>query len=213
MSKQQPNQKGFALVESLLILIIFLLIGFVGYYVWHSRNSDNKSLDTSSKTTDSVGRDKTNKKPAVKAEPAVNIGYLTIKEWGIRARYNGKLDLLYKTKPEIGSNSVFFSSRQLEAAATEPESICSSGDYGGVITRYKSTDVIRYNGGSSTGQTAEKYFPSTLSQAYYAHIGDYYYTYSPPQAACSEEKSVQALQTQTMSAVQALIPTLEAESQ
>lgn len=45
------NQKGFALVETLLILIILAMIGGTGYYVWHSKQETNKSLVSSSKTT------------------------------------------------------------------------------------------------------------------------------------------------------------------
>ena len=44
------TQKGFALVESLLILIIVLLVGFIGYYVWHTKSQTNKTLDTAAST-------------------------------------------------------------------------------------------------------------------------------------------------------------------
>jgi competence protein ComGC len=44
------NNKGFTLVESLLILIAITLIGFVGYYVWHTKNQADSNLTTSSST-------------------------------------------------------------------------------------------------------------------------------------------------------------------
>lgn len=34
------NQKGFALIESLLIILILAVIGFGGYYVWHTQKGD-----------------------------------------------------------------------------------------------------------------------------------------------------------------------------
>lgn len=43
------NQKGFNSVEGLLVLFIVLLIGFVGWFVWHSRNN-TKSTDNVANT-------------------------------------------------------------------------------------------------------------------------------------------------------------------
>lgn len=45
------NQKGFSLIEGLLIVIALVLIIFVGYYVWHTQKEANKTLDSSSKTS------------------------------------------------------------------------------------------------------------------------------------------------------------------
>jgi uncharacterized protein (UPF0333 family) len=38
------TQKGFAALESLLILIIIAIIGGTGYYVWHSKQQTDKTL-------------------------------------------------------------------------------------------------------------------------------------------------------------------------
>jgi Tfp pilus assembly major pilin PilA len=43
------NQKGFAVLETLLILVIIAIIGGTGYFVWHSRNQTNNSLDNTTK--------------------------------------------------------------------------------------------------------------------------------------------------------------------
>ncbi|PJE65465.1 hypothetical protein COU91_01495, partial [Candidatus Saccharibacteria bacterium CG10_big_fil_rev_8_21_14_0_10_47_8] len=37
------NQKGFTLIESLLVVLILAVVGFAGYYVWHTRHESNKS--------------------------------------------------------------------------------------------------------------------------------------------------------------------------
>lgn len=42
------NQKGFAHLESLLILIVVLLIAFIGWFVWHTKQQADKSLDSAS---------------------------------------------------------------------------------------------------------------------------------------------------------------------
>lgn len=44
----KKNQKGFAVLEGLLIVIIVGLIGFVGWYIWH--NSATKSPSSSTTT-------------------------------------------------------------------------------------------------------------------------------------------------------------------
>lgn len=41
------NQKGFTLVESLLVILILAVIGFAGYYVWHSQHSSKLPVSNS----------------------------------------------------------------------------------------------------------------------------------------------------------------------
>ena len=43
MKKQLQNQDGFGVVESLLVIIIVLLVGFIGYYVYHNQNATDDS--------------------------------------------------------------------------------------------------------------------------------------------------------------------------
>ncbi|MDO8591518.1 MAG: prepilin-type N-terminal cleavage/methylation domain-containing protein [bacterium] len=46
----KTTQRGFTIVETLLALLIVAVIGFGGYYVWHTRQT-TKSIDTSSNQT------------------------------------------------------------------------------------------------------------------------------------------------------------------
>jgi Tfp pilus assembly protein PilE len=48
MKKQQA---GFTFVETLLVLIFIAIIGFTGYYVWHSQKNTSKTLDTAVKSS------------------------------------------------------------------------------------------------------------------------------------------------------------------
>lgn len=48
------NQKGFGLIEGLLIVIAITLIGFTGYYVWNSHKNDDAPVITQQKTSTSV---------------------------------------------------------------------------------------------------------------------------------------------------------------
>jgi Tfp pilus assembly protein PilV len=40
----QREQTGFALIETILILVILVMIGGVGYYVWHAKQSTEATL-------------------------------------------------------------------------------------------------------------------------------------------------------------------------
>lgn len=56
------NQKGFSIVEGLLILIIIGLIGGTGWYVWHSKQTADKTYSTVATTSSSVASTETQKK-------------------------------------------------------------------------------------------------------------------------------------------------------
>jgi hypothetical protein len=47
MSLKRQGQSGFAVLETILILIIVGLIGFTGWYVWHSKQNANDALSKS----------------------------------------------------------------------------------------------------------------------------------------------------------------------
>lgn len=55
--KIKSNQKGFSVVEGLLIVVLIGLIGFVGWYVWKSQTK--KSVDTTGSSNNIVNTKKT----------------------------------------------------------------------------------------------------------------------------------------------------------
>jgi uncharacterized protein (UPF0333 family) len=70
MNKLSRNQNGFGVIEALLILIIILLIGFVGYYVWHVNKTSSDTYTQATKsaeysTTQSTKKSNTQKSTAV----------------------------------------------------------------------------------------------------------------------------------------------------
>lgn len=87
------TQKGFALVEGLLITLILVIIGFGGYYVWNTqKNTDKTNADTlkASQSTPAVSAvNKSNSEAELVAEaigndcakidPSVNKGALISK--------------------------------------------------------------------------------------------------------------------------------------
>jgi predicted negative regulator of RcsB-dependent stress response len=56
------DQKGLALLESLLILVIVALIGFIGWYVWNSNKKTNVSLNNANKSSNVAPQIKAAKK-------------------------------------------------------------------------------------------------------------------------------------------------------
>lgn len=63
MHKQPYKQTGFSTIEVLIVLIVILLAGAVGYYAWHASRSVDKSVTVSP------------------------VKYLVIKNWGVQIPY------------------------------------------------------------------------------------------------------------------------------
>lgn len=47
------NQRGFAIIEMILLLLIAAIIGATGYYVWHANRQTRATLDAASKSANS----------------------------------------------------------------------------------------------------------------------------------------------------------------
>jgi len=50
---EKNNQKGFAILEGALILVIVGIIGFTGWFVWHSKQNTDKTLNDTSNSSQS----------------------------------------------------------------------------------------------------------------------------------------------------------------
>ena len=192
--KKIHNQSGFGAVEVLLTLIFVVLLVFVGWYIYHT---DHKSTTPSIKTTTS--------------STAKAVNYFTITEWGVRAPYSGNLTLEYSPPTGTAPALVYLSSAQLDSSDTSSGSSCSNKQSGGAIQRYASTDEFLNPDGSPSTQTVAQYYSGTSpSVGNYVVVGNYYYIYSSPQAACSGLTTSQALQTQTISVFKTLVQNFKA---
>lgn len=45
------GQKGFTLIETLLVLILLSIVGFTGYYIYHTKNNANSTYNNAAKTS------------------------------------------------------------------------------------------------------------------------------------------------------------------
>jgi len=64
------NQNGFSAIEGLLILVIIMIIGFTGWFVWHARNNASHSLNSAIKEQSTITKLTFSKKPLTGSTPA-----------------------------------------------------------------------------------------------------------------------------------------------
>jgi predicted negative regulator of RcsB-dependent stress response len=84
-------QEGFSAVEALLIVIIVGMLGGVGWYVWNSQQQIDKTYSQTANSTVAP------KQASAKSSPAASqSNYLTIKEWGVRAKNSYGITPVYK---------------------------------------------------------------------------------------------------------------------
>lgn len=174
----KKNEKGFSVVEILIVLVVVGLIGGTGWYVWqpkHKTTENNKSTTNSTPATEQKATDN----PEVKSE----VNYLTIKEWGVKIslRDTDKVSYAYTSQPN-GSyyGSSYDSTIDVELkAGQEPPAGCSSKV--GALLRSKDkpqpTDV---NGHPSISN--------------FKQIGSYYYFVPGGDPACSNNQAHEELQ-------------------
>lgn len=187
------NQKGFAVVESLLVIVILVLVGFVGYYVWHSNQQTKATLDAASKSATS------SPSKIVAKAPTTTQKYFTIKEWGVEAPYNGSLVFEYNLAATTSPPAV--ASVEVKSPTTgDPQ--CENPS-GGRIIRYRSTDEWLDEDGSDSGQTVAQFIQSDNAIPH-SKVGDYYYIYLGPQSACSLTPAGQAIEQQAFNSLKAL---------
>jgi hypothetical protein len=186
------KNSGFAAIEGLLILIIFAVIGGVGWYVIHTKHQTDKILSQANKISLQVPVKKTGQQR-----------YFTIKEWGVKGPESASFRLQYKIVNFAGIPEAEFTSTELLKA-------------GGSDCEARGGTISQYDGADSTGLNTIN--PNeTVEQAaqnghitYYALVNDKYYVYHSPQSACADPKKIQTLQTDTNGAVRALTEGLRA---
>lgn len=178
MSKN-ANQNGFSLVESLLLIIAVALVTFVGYYIWHNQKHAGKTNTGATKTSQSGS------KPAGNSAAGAQ-KYFTIKEWGVRAPYNGSDTFTYKFA--AGDNN------SLEVISQNLARTYGCTDFGaGQISRYSPTDDPSLDnptpGGSAATTVAQD---AAANPGTYAQAGNYYYRFFHDNAACSDKVTAEA---------------------
>lgn len=182
------KQSGFAVLESLLILIIITVIGGVGWYAVHTKHQTDKILAQSEKTSQST--------PVNSKNSAQK--YLNIKEWSVRVPYSGSDTYTYRY------DSAHPDSLEIQSGELADKYNCSE-EGAGIMGRFLPTDQIGLGvDGDPTAQQYAKDNPGT-----YFKVGDYYYSWTHDQAPCSETVTP-AAQNEVSSAFQSAVKNIEA---
>ena len=94
------NQKGFSVVEILIVIVVVGLLGTVGWLVYDRQKS--KTSETSNTQASAPQKEKTPKQETKKADP--NEGYLVMSEWGLRFKVpSGLTDVKYTIHGDTAS--------------------------------------------------------------------------------------------------------------
>jgi len=142
MNKTPKNQKGFTTVEGLLITLILVVIGGVGYMVYHN---DHKTKAASLSTTAA----KTTTSSSTKSISS-STQYLSISQWNVKLQLTSDIHGISYSMGSI-SNSV--NGDMQDAMINVPDSKCNPMAN---IYRGSANDIdpatVGFNGGGSTFQ-------------------------------------------------------------
>lgn len=181
--KYRVSNQGFAIVETLLVLVIIGALGFMGWYVYHASNQTNLTLNKA--TTNSAPISSTTK---------TTTKSLSIKEWGVQASYTAAPTLSYSINNNGGTPPIYTASITSTQLLILDKTGCVSG--GGIIERAYANTTL-----DEGGRT-----PTSKGQSYTTKkIGNYYYVYIPNQGPCSNN---QTLVNQTEKAAESLVTNL-----
>lgn len=98
------NQKGFSVVEGLIIAVVILAIVGAGFYVYKKQKDDPKKEASNSQTEKPDSSDKKEHDEQEATDPAEN-QYLVISEWSIKLKLDGANKATYEIRNEAGENA------------------------------------------------------------------------------------------------------------
>jgi hypothetical protein len=190
------NQKGFSAIEGLLIIIVILMIGFIGYYVWHTQKDANKTLDTATKSA------QTSSSSPSKQTKAADQKYLDIKELGVKFKLSDAIKDAYYIK---GSNDYYYVS--VHSFDNNPDLAgCMATDNGTYGSGLMAVIVAKL--GEPNGSFAgDPWTLDSIKQAGLKQVGDSYYGFQHGNGPCwnVEATNADAISQQASDMIQAFV--------
>lgn len=107
------NQKGFGVIETLLVLVIIGMIGGTAYYVYNS-NKQEPQVSNSSTQNQNQSTEKTEESKEKNSSQEQEEKYLTIKEWDARIKLTSNSEDLYYELSENYSSLIFLRLKRLD---------------------------------------------------------------------------------------------------
>lgn len=180
----------------ILALVLFALIA-AGVLYWYT-GRDSKAPTNTQAGAPAVSDSKETKDP--------NSGYLLIKEFGVRFKLpDGVNELLYEIR-EFESESM--AGKMIKTADLSSQALIDAEAKAGAAINQCSADFAPL-GTISRYQKGELVRDVPIEQAGAVVVGDYYYLFTSPQAACSGDAGVNDLATTQLKAVSKAIAGLE----
>jgi len=168
----KKDQKGFTLVEGLIALVVILLVGGLGYYVY-DRNSDDgkdtaKTTQADNKTTDETSSN-------------TDAKYLDIPELGVRLKLTSSVEDAYYTVSKEGY--VYLSVHHFDKVQgfEQCRSNATNGEYGLASLNHAKVGDDQF--GRTLTQDDLEGFSNTK-------IGDTYYWVGGSQAVCWDNSNI-----------------------
>jgi hypothetical protein len=111
MTKHDTNL-GFSIVETLLILVVVGILGFTGWYIYHTKQVSNKDYAAAANTSTPTYKKKatTSTKSQTTSSTTTTSsqsqsGYLVISQWDVKVKMSDAADLTYSYSGQAGSSS------------------------------------------------------------------------------------------------------------
>jgi cytoskeletal protein RodZ len=169
------NNKGFAVIEGLLILVIIAILGGTGWYVYQAHNNATNTLTNADAANSSAANySKPTPKPTLTQTQSQQ--YFTVKEWAVKVPIDSSVTGLSYTTTNSGVMA--FRDTQLDSVSSS----CTANSIN--VARGKANDQVPNELGNSDGETFLTAYNSTVAsknqnaRGIAVNINDYYYV--PP---------------------------------
>jgi len=152
------NQKGFAILETFLILVILGVIGGISWYAIHTKHQTDKILSQADKISQGTPITSNTKSPQSSVS---NIpGYLDIKEWGVKIKLSSNLSDIHYL---FNDNQVSLHLKSVDSLHKQDGSACSTAESNLMLLS------------RMTSQQYNDYLSSSGFENVAPRVGDYYY--------------------------------------
>jgi len=208
------NQKGFAALEALLIVVIVAIIAGTGYYIYHANKNTSSTYNAASKSAASNPTSQANGGKGGKSGP--DTGPAKTEAFLI---YQWKIDAVIPTPPEQAAliqYKITSNGQQTYANFTTQELIdldkqCTADNApAGTVFQAKGTDPFYNSDGTTSGQTVQQAIASGQYTPY-KQVGNYYYWYQPSPTPCDTTTQGQQLQQLAMQEVKQIVTNLKSQ--